>query len=100
MDAYVLVLWPESQMLMEEDWFYDEAILSNGDEHGSSAYFIPESRIINKDYILTKSEELAKQLESTPEEDAYITSEWESGTSFEGGMNTFESVLNLKLSLQ
>lgn len=47
MDKYVLVLWPDSQMLMEEDWF-DECILMNDDNHldeiGSSAYFVPEYR--------------------------------------------------------
>ena len=96
---YILVEWPESQELMEEEWFDREAILCNEAFCGGSAYFIPESRVINNEYILAKCEELALQLESTPEEDAYIESEWESGTSFEGGMNTFESILNLKLSL-
>lgn len=45
---YVLVTWPESQMLMEHDWF-NECILMNDENHledvGSSAYFVPEERI-------------------------------------------------------
>lgn len=47
MDKYVLVTWPESQELMEEDWF-DECILMNDldrlNDIGSSAYFVPEER--------------------------------------------------------
>lgn len=47
-DCYVLVRWPESQNLMEETWFRDEAIFALGSEDitGSSAYFIPLKRII------------------------------------------------------
>lgn len=47
-DSYILVQWPESQQLMEEDWFQEEAILALGNEEktGSSAYFIPLKRII------------------------------------------------------
>jgi len=47
-DAYTLVRWPESQDLMEESWFRDEAILAIGSEEetGSSAYFIPIKRLI------------------------------------------------------
>lgn len=45
MDEYVLVTWPESQMLMEYEWF-SECILMNDDNHldefGSSAYFVPK----------------------------------------------------------
>lgn len=41
--GYVHVDWPESQELMEEEWFKDEAIL---DINESSAYFIPINRII------------------------------------------------------
>lgn len=47
MEKFVLVTWPESQNLMEQDWF-DECILMNDDNHldeiGSSAYFVPEER--------------------------------------------------------
>lgn len=45
--TYVLVSWPESQILMEYDWF-DECILMNDENHldnvGSSAYFVPFER--------------------------------------------------------
>jgi hypothetical protein len=49
MDKYVLVCWPESQNLMDEEWF-DECILMNDMNHlddiGSSAYFVPEDRYL------------------------------------------------------
>lgn len=38
-NLYVLVEWPDSQSLMEESWFEDEAILTE-----SSAYFVPIDR--------------------------------------------------------
>ena len=45
---YVIVTWPESQRLMEEGWF-DECILINEEpllsEVGSSAYYVPKSRL-------------------------------------------------------
>ena len=44
---YILVPWPESQVLMEQEWF-NECILMNDEQHldevGSSAYFVPEER--------------------------------------------------------
>jgi len=47
---YILILWPDSQEYMEEDWFRDECILMNDErflnEIGSSAYFIPKKRLI------------------------------------------------------
>ena len=48
METYILVPWPESQEYMEEQWFYDEAILAIGAEEkvGCSAYFIPVHRIL------------------------------------------------------
>jgi hypothetical protein len=50
MEKYVLVTWPQSQMLMEEEWFDAECILMNDenylDEIGSSAYFVPEYRYV------------------------------------------------------
>lgn len=50
MEKYILVTWPESQMLMEYEWF-DECMLMNDDNHldevGSSAYFVPEERFLN-----------------------------------------------------
>ena len=47
METYVLVPWPEVQQYMDEQWFYDEAILAVGEEEkaGTSAYFIPERRV-------------------------------------------------------
>ena len=40
-NAYVLVQWPKSQQFMEEEWFDEEAVLSD-----ESSYFIPLNRII------------------------------------------------------
>lgn len=47
-EGYILVQWPESQDLMEEEWFDEEAILALGseDKTGSSAYFVPIKRIV------------------------------------------------------
>ncbi len=47
-EGYILVQWPESQDLMEEEWFEEEAILALGseDKTGSSAYFVPIKRIV------------------------------------------------------
>lgn len=42
MNRYILVTWPESQELMEEEWFQEEAVLH---PDLSSAYFIPEDRL-------------------------------------------------------
>src|SRR5690606_36263154 len=46
-EKYILVCWPESQILMEQVWF-DECILINDENHleeiGSSAYVVPENR--------------------------------------------------------
>lgn len=48
MELYVLVTWPESQQLMEQDWFDKEAILMNDESHleeiGSQSYFVPVER--------------------------------------------------------
>ena len=48
MEKYVLITWPESQMLMEQEWF-NECILMNDENHleniGSSAYFVPIERM-------------------------------------------------------
>ncbi len=45
--SYNLIMWPESQNFMEEEWFEDEAILALGNEDmtGSSAYFIPTHKL-------------------------------------------------------
>ena len=42
--TYVLIQWPETQVLMDYDWFDAEASLADFDKFGSSAYFIPQSR--------------------------------------------------------
>jgi len=46
---YILVSWPESQLLMEKEWF-NECILMNDEAHldeiGGSAYFVPENRYL------------------------------------------------------
>lgn len=42
---YILVQWPESQMLMEHDRFNECLLINNIEEHeevGSSAYMCPE----------------------------------------------------------
>ena len=40
-EGYVLIQWPYSQDFMEEEWFDDEAFLSD-----NSSYFIPIKRIL------------------------------------------------------
>jgi len=44
---YILITWPESQALVEQEWF-DECILMNDEKHlsdiGPAAYFVPEDR--------------------------------------------------------
>ena len=45
-ESFVIITWPESQELMEEPWFEEEAILCNmPSKYGSSAYFVPLRRI-------------------------------------------------------
>ena len=44
---YVLVQWPETQELMDEEWFDKEASLADFDKFGNSAYFIPQKRWLN-----------------------------------------------------
>lgn len=47
-NSYALIQWPESQMLMEEEWFEYDAILALGseDKTGSAAYFVPLHRVM------------------------------------------------------
>lgn len=49
MKGYIIITWPESQMLMEQKWF-NECILINDEqgfiEYGSSAYYVPKHRYI------------------------------------------------------
>ena len=46
---YTLVTWPESQLLLNQDWL-DECILANDiqghDEIISPAYFVPDNRYL------------------------------------------------------
>ena len=42
--TYLLVQWPETQVLMDYGWFDAEASLADFHKFGSSAYFIPQSR--------------------------------------------------------
>ena len=44
-DSYILVRWPDSQDLMGEDWFRDEAILDVDSKIGDSTYLIPIKRL-------------------------------------------------------
>lgn len=46
LNSYVLVTWPDSQDLMDEDWFEEEAILDAWSKFGSSAYLVPLKRIL------------------------------------------------------
>ena len=50
MEEYILVTWPDSQNLMEQEWF-DECILMNDENHlaeiGSSAYFVPKKKYLS-----------------------------------------------------
>ena len=49
MNEYVLVEWPDSQILMEQEWF-DECVLVNDEnllnQFGSSCYFVPKQYYI------------------------------------------------------
>ena len=45
---YMLIKWPESQLLMDEEWFDKECHLADMErdpEVGSSAYFVPVKRM-------------------------------------------------------
>ncbi len=47
-DSYTLVMWPQSQDYMGENWFENEAILEVECKFGLAAYFIPTNRIKTK----------------------------------------------------
>lgn len=91
-ENYVLVRWPESQEFMECDWFRDEAILALGSEDvtGSSAYFIPESRILDNSYIEQRVVDLCRNYEVSPESEEYANKQWENTIPYEGGMSLSE----------
>ena len=48
MENYIVVTWPESQSLMDYDWFEEECNLINTEPllsvYGGSAYFVPLNR--------------------------------------------------------
>lgn len=47
-DFYYLVKWPESQLIMDEEWFDKEchlADINKNSEVGNSAYFVPVRRM-------------------------------------------------------
>jgi len=44
-NEYVRVNWPEVQVLMNEPWFRDEAILDNRNNAPSSSYLVPKDLI-------------------------------------------------------
>lgn len=52
---YVIVTWPESQGLMDKEWF-DECVLINEEpllnQVGSSAYFVPKSRLTDNGVLI------------------------------------------------
>lgn len=48
-NQFTLVLWPESQSLMEYDWFRTECVLyqtfEHTDDQPDSAYLVPNNRM-------------------------------------------------------
>lgn len=53
MEKYVLIQWPQSQEIMEQEWFEDECHLCLNDEKfGPATYFVPEIRY--NDFLMTK----------------------------------------------
>ena len=44
-ESYVVVVWPESQELMEQPWF-DECVLDVDMAFGTHAFFVPAHRMI------------------------------------------------------
>jgi len=46
---YILVQWPQSQMLMDEPWFNECFLADSSNEEqewvGSAAYFVPKERL-------------------------------------------------------
>jgi hypothetical protein len=57
-DFYYLIKWPESQVIMDEEWFNTECHLADVDKDpsmGSSAYFVPVRRM---KVLNTKLEEI------------------------------------------
>lgn len=73
---YVLIEWPESQVLMDEPWFDQEAILHHG---LSSAYFIPRNRVYTLSTIVNEYESLVSAVYGK-----YITKFMEKIKEYEG----------------
>ncbi len=44
LDKYILLRFPESQDIMDQDWFNECFLADDIDMFGSSAYFVPEER--------------------------------------------------------
>ena len=67
---YILITFPRSQYLMEEEWF-NECILMNDENHlldiGGSAYFVPEKRIVELQIALQNESELNALESQSPE---------------------------------
>jgi hypothetical protein len=62
--VYMLVQWPASQLIMDEEWFDSECHLADthkAPELGNSAYFVPVKRLGD---LETKLKELKKKYES------------------------------------
>lgn len=79
---YIYIQWPESQDLMGEDWFREEAILDNSENAPSSSYLIPIERMIqftsDKDknnLILDNVKELSKYIIGDLDEEALVNNE-------------------------
>lgn len=99
-DNYILVRWPESQIFMGEPWFREEAIFAGKeDRFGSSAYFIPENRILTNELISLRISELASKYSISEEDIELNKEEWKKSTSFGGRtMSLRESIINIKLN--
>ena len=78
MDNYTLVLFPEVQEYMEEEWFTKEAILyqtiNEEQDYESSAYFIPtkyitsvEEKMYSREKMLDLMDEYQEYLINTNE---------------------------------
>lgn len=89
---YILVKWPNSQLYMDEPWFDDEAVLASGRKK-NAAFFIPENRIINNDYIVNRVKELCKMYKLSQQEIKDSLMEWENSFPYEGGMSINELVI-------
>ena len=98
-ENYVLVGWPESQNYMEEPWFKEEALLALGceDKVGSSAYFIPEGRILDNDRIEQRVAELCREYKPGQEQIDHADSQWTSSFPYEGRMSLRELVTEVSI---